>query len=95
MAAEAMPVAAGLKAEGEREGGLTYTWRPAATSAVAAAKAEAPQRALKRLRGGGDQVIRGKPGAASQRCRGTETSAEDLVGPPKNLVVAVAKTHYY
>ena len=54
MAAEAMPVAAELKAEVEGEGGLTYTWRPAATSAVAAAKAEAPQRALKRLRGGGD-----------------------------------------
>ena len=33
-----------------------------------------------------DQVIRGKPGAASERCRGTETSAEDLVGPPERMV---------
>ena len=33
-----------------------------------------------------DQVIRGKPGAACQRCRGTETSAEDLVGPPERMV---------
>ncbi len=31
-------------------------------------------------------MIRGKPGAASQRCRGTETSAEDLVGPPERMV---------
>ena len=38
-------------------GGLAYT--PAATSAVAAAKAEAPQRALKRLRGGGDNEASG------------------------------------
>ena len=34
----------------------------------------------------GDQVIRGKPSAACQRCRGTETSAEDLVGPPERMV---------
>ena len=32
------------------------------------------------------RVIRGKPGAASKRCRGTETSAEDLVGPPERMV---------
>ena len=38
-------------------GGLAYT--PAATSAVAAAKAEAPQRALKRLRGEGDNEASG------------------------------------
>ena len=40
-------------------GGLTYTWRPAATSAVAATEAEAPQRALKRLRGGGGDEASG------------------------------------
>ena len=32
------------------------------------------------------RVIRGKPGAVSPRCRGTETSAEDLVGPPERMV---------
>ena len=31
----------------------------------------------------GDQVIREDPSAAGKRCRGTEKSAEDLVGPPE------------
>ena len=30
-----------------------------------------------------DQVIREDPSAAWKRCRGTEKSAEDLVGPPE------------
>ena len=33
----------------------------------------------------GDQGDQGKPGAAWKRCRGTEKSAEDLVGPPERM----------
>ena len=31
-----------------------------------------------------DQLLR-EPGAARERCRGTEKSAEDLVGPPERM----------
>ena len=32
-----------------------------------------------------DQGDQGRPGAAWKRCRGTEKSAEDLVGPPERM----------